>query len=201
MSIENKYDYIFKLLLIGDSGVGKSSIVLRFADDTFTDSYISTIGVDFKIRTITIRNKIIKLQIWDTAGQERFRTITTSYYRGAHAIIIVFDITDKLTFDNVENWLENINLYANNNIQKILIGNKSDLKMDRNLNQDLINSLINNYQLKYIETSAKNDYNINLIFEEISNQLLKAINEDRLDKYYSKNLITYKVSNKNSGCC
>lgn len=90
-------DYLFKLLLIGDSGVGKSCLLLRFADDSYTESYISTIGVDFKIRTITYKDQTIKLQIWDTAGQERFRTITSSYYRGAHGIIVVYDCTEQVS--------------------------------------------------------------------------------------------------------
>lgn len=94
-------DYLFKLLLIGDSGVGKSCLLLRFADDTYTESYISTIGVDFKIRTVDLDGKTIKLQIWDTAGQERFRTITSSYYRGAHGIIIVYDCTDQVRTSNL----------------------------------------------------------------------------------------------------
>lgn len=118
---------MFKLLLIGDSGVGKSCLLLRFADDTYTESYISTIGVDFKIRTIDLDGKTIKLQIWDTAGQERFRTITSSYYRGAHGIIVVYDCTDQDTFNNVKQWLEEIDRYACDNVNKLLVGNKCDL--------------------------------------------------------------------------
>lgn len=102
------YDYLFKLVLIGDSGVGKSCLLLRFADDNFTDSYISTIGVDFRFRTITIDDKIVKLQIWDTAGQERFRTITSAYYRGADGIIMVYDVTSSESFDHVEEWLSEV---------------------------------------------------------------------------------------------
>lgn len=101
-SIKRDYDYLFKLVLIGDSSVGKSCLLLRFADDSFTESYISTIGVDFRFRTVKIEDKTVKLQIWDTAGQERFRTITSAYYRGADGIIMVYDVTRRESFDHVQ---------------------------------------------------------------------------------------------------
>merc|ERR1711939_905039 len=127
MSSSTEYDYLFKLLLIGDSGVGKSCLLLRFADDTYTETYISTIGVDFKIRTVEIDGKVIKLQIWDTAGQERFRTITSSYYRGAHGIIVVYDVTDHETYDAVERWMTEIDRFAGPEVNKMIVGNKCDM--------------------------------------------------------------------------
>ena len=123
--------YLFKLVLIGDSGVGKSCLLLRFADDSFTDSYISTIGVDFRFRTVTIDMKTVKLQIWDTAGQERFRTITSAYYRGAHGIIMVYDVTNYESFEHVEEWLNEVNRHASESTLKLLVGNKADLQEDK----------------------------------------------------------------------
>ncbi|XP_022238981.1 ras-related protein Rab-8B-like [Limulus polyphemus] len=102
------YDYLFKLLLIGDSGVGKTCILFRFSEDAFNATFISTIGIDFKIRTVELDGKKIKLQIWDTAGQERFRTITTAYYRGAMGIMLVYDVTNDKSFENIKNWIRNI---------------------------------------------------------------------------------------------
>merc|ERR1712226_1673506 len=131
-----EYDYLFKLLLIGDSGVGKSCLLLRFADDSYLDSYISTIGVDFKIRTVEQDGKTIKLQIWDTAGQERFRTITSSYYRGAHGIIIVYDVTDQETFNNVRTWITEIEKYSSAGVCKILVGNKCDKEPQRQVSKE-----------------------------------------------------------------
>ena len=129
--IEKDYEHLFKLLVIGDSGVGKSCILLRFSDDVFTDNFISTIGVDFKIKKLDINGQQVKMQIWDTAGQERFRTITSSYYRGAHGIIIVYDITNKESFDHVERWLNEIKTFAGDNVEKVLVGNKCDLESKR----------------------------------------------------------------------
>ena len=121
-------DFLFKLVLIGDTGVGKSCILLRFADDAFTESYISTIGVDFRFRTIKVENKTVKLQIWDTAGQERFRTITSAYYRGADGIIMVYDVTNADSFGHVNDWLNEVNRYASESTCKLLVGNKNDME-------------------------------------------------------------------------
>ena len=123
-STKNKnYDHLFKLLLIGDSGVGKTCILFRFSDDAFNTTFISTIGIDFKIKTIDINGKRVKLQIWDTAGQERFHTITTSYYRGANGIMLVYDITNPKSFDNITKWLKNITDFASDDVERILRNN------------------------------------------------------------------------------
>ena len=103
-----KHDYLMKLLLIGDSGVGKSSALIQWTDHSFSGSFITTIGIDFKIKTIEIGGHIVKIQVWDTAGQERFRTITTAYYRGAMGIMLLYNITDETSFQNIHNWMRNI---------------------------------------------------------------------------------------------
>eukprot|EP00695_Tsukubamonas_globosa_P001376 TRINITY_DN239_c0_g1_i1.p1 TRINITY_DN239_c0_g1~~TRINITY_DN239_c0_g1_i1.p1 ORF type:complete len:205 (+),score=82.58 TRINITY_DN239_c0_g1_i1:147-761(+) len=159
-----EYDYLFKLLLIGDSGVGKSCLLLRFADDTYTESYISTIGVDFKIRTIQLEGKTIKLQIWDTAGQERFRTITSSYYRGAHGIIVVYDVTDMDSFNNVKTWLGEIDRYATENVNKLLVGNKSDLVTKKVVDTASAKEYADSLGIPFLETSAKNATNVEQAF-------------------------------------
>jgi len=166
-----EYDYLFKLLLIGDSGVGKSCLLLRFADDTYTESYISTIGVDFKIKTIKDEGKTIKLQIWDTAGQERFRTITSSYYRGAHGIIVVFDTTDLDSFNNVKQWLQEIDRYAAEGVNKLLVGNKADLASQRKVDYNLAQDFAQEYGLTYIETSAKVGQNVEQTFKTMAGDI------------------------------
>jgi len=171
--MNSEYDYLFKLLLIGDSGVGKSCLLLRFADDTYTESYISTIGVDFKIRTIELEGKTIKLQIWDTAGQERFRTITSSYYRGAHGIIVVFDVTDQESFNNVKQWLHEIDRYACQNVKKLLVGNKCDLASKRAVPTEQAQEFADSLGIQYLETSAKNSTNVEKAFTTMAGQIRK----------------------------
>ncbi|KAF4605658.1 GTP-binding protein [Pleurotus pulmonarius] len=149
------YDFLIKLLLIGDSGVGKSCLLLRFCDDAWTPSFITTIGIDFKIRTIELDGKRIKLQIWDTAGQERFRTITTAYYRGAMGILLVYDVTDERSFNNIRTWHANIEQHASEGVNKILIGNKSDWTDKRAVTEEQGRELASELGIKFMETSAK----------------------------------------------
>jgi len=124
-------DYLFKLLLVGESGVGKSCLLLRYADNVYNENYISTIGVDFKIRTIEIDGKRVKLQIWDTAGQERFRNIVSSYYRSADAVIFAYDMTDHHTFSKVTSWIAEVEKFSKKDAVKILVGTKSDMTWAR----------------------------------------------------------------------
>ncbi|KAM9733695.1 ras-related protein Rab-1B-like isoform 3-T3 [Menidia menidia] len=185
-----EYDYLFKLLLIGDSGVGKSCLLLRFADDTYTDSYISTIGVDFKIRTIDMEGKTVKLQIWDTAGQERFRTITSSYYRGAHGIIIVYDVTEQESFNNVRQWLDEIERYACENVSRLLVGNKSDLVSKKVVDAASAQvtgtasisfrapELASTLKVPFMETSAKSSVNVERAFLTMASEIHKRLASD-----------------------
>merc|ERR1711988_549048 len=172
-----EYDYLFKLLLIGDSGVGKSCLLLRFADDTYTESYISTIGVDFKIRTIEIDGKTIKLQIWDTAGQERFRTITSSYYRGAHGIIVVYDVTDLESFNNVKNWLHEIDRYAVEGVNKLLVGNKCDLISKKQVESTSAKEFAESLNIPFLETSAKTAVNVENAFIKMAKEIKERLSQ------------------------
>ncbi|CAL9198289.1 unnamed protein product, partial [Musa hybrid cultivar] len=156
--MSNEYDYLFKLLLIGDSSVGKSCLLLRFADDSYVDSYISTIGVDF----------------WDTAGQERFRTITSSYYRGAHGIIIVYDITEMESFDNIRQWLSEIDRYANDSVCKLLVGNKCDLVENRVVEMEKAKAFADSLCIPFIETSAKDSINVEKAFLTMCAEIKKS---------------------------
>jgi Ras-related protein Rab-1A len=155
------YDVLTKIIMIGDSGAGKSCVILRFADDEFTESYISTIGVDFKLRTMAMDGLTVKLQIWDNAGRERFRTITSSYLRGAHACVVIFDVTDAESFAHVSDWLSEIERYAQENVVRILVGNKSDLESKRCVSSREANEFAVSRGMEYIEVSAKTGHNVN----------------------------------------
>lgn len=207
-----KYDYLIKLLFIGDSGVGKSCLLLRYSDDSFTSSFITTIGIDFKIKSIVIDDSKIKLQIWDTAGQERFRTITTAYYRGAMGILLVYDVTDENSFKNVGNWMKQIEQNAADNVNKILIANKCDVDpSERKVSFEQGQALANQYGIQFYETSAKTNYNVDAAFMSISKDIVTRlkINPDHYGGAdgNSNNQLKLKEDEKNkqngasSSCC
>lgn len=197
----SEYDYLFKLLLIGDSGVGKSCLLLRFADKTYTDSYISTIGVDFKIRTIELEGKTIKLQIWDTAGQERFRTITSSYYRGAHGIIVVYDVTDKESFDHVKQWLNEIERYASVEVQKLLVGNKCDLVSKKDVQTETAQAFADKLEIPFLETSAKAATRVEDAFLMMANEIKKTIAVQTTSSNGNQVAISGTSIENKGGCC
>lgn len=157
-----------KLLLVGDSGVGKSCLLLRFVEDKFNHSFITTIGIDFKIRTIESKGKRIKLQVWDTAGQERFRTITTAYYRGAMGIVLIYDVTDSRTFENTENWYQTVTQHANEDAQIFLVGNKADDDVNRQVSKEQGQELATRLKIPFLEASAKSNENVDAIFYELA---------------------------------
>jgi len=194
----NEYDYLFKLLIIGDSGVGKSSLMNRFSDNIFNETFINTIGVDFKIRTINMDGKMIKLQIWDTAGQERFRTIVSSYYRGAHGIMLVFDITNKESFNNIPMWCEEIKKYASGSVKKILIGNKSDFDTKRQVEYSEAKELADSMNMDYIETSAKTALNVEKAFYDLAillqNNMVVSNNKPDINVVTPVNITTANCS-------
>ena len=169
------YEYLFKILLIGNSNVGKSSLFLRFVDEIWKENFVPTIGVDFKIKSIKIDNKIIKLQIWDTAGQERFRSILSSYYKGANGILLLYDITNVNSFKNLSNWLIDIEKNSSKDVKKILIGNKCDLNELRKIPINKGKEFADTYNMKFIETSAKNNVNINECFNILGKELLNNL--------------------------
>lgn len=162
------YDMIMKLLLVGDSGVGKSCLLLRFVEDKFNPSFITTIGIDFKIRTIESKGKRIKLQVWDTAGQERFRTITTAYYRGAMGIVLIYDVTDSRSFENVENWFQTVTQHTNEDAQIFLVGNKCDDEVNRQVSKEQGQELAAKLNVPFLEASAKSNENVDSIFYELA---------------------------------
>ncbi|CAF0736150.1 unnamed protein product [Rotaria sordida] len=171
------YDYLFKLLLIGDSGVGKTCVLLRFCDSAFSTTFISTIGIDFKIRTIDLDGRKIKLQIWDTAGQERFKTITTAYYRGAMGIMLVYDITSEKSFDNIKNWIRNIEEHASAEVERMLIGNKCDMQDKRQVSREKGEHLAMEYGIKFMETSAKGNINVDEAFLSLAKDIKAKIDK------------------------
>ncbi|XP_029973156.1 ras-related protein Rab-15-like [Salarias fasciatus] len=173
-----QYDILFRLLLLGDSGVGKTCMLRRFTDSEFDPSHISTIGVDFKMKTVEIDGVKVRVQIWDTAGQERYQTITKQYYRRAQGIIFVYDITSEPSFQHIAKWASDVDEYAPDKVQTILVGNKSDEEIRRQVTKEQGSKLAKAYGMEFFETSASTSNNISESFIRVTELVLQAHKRD-----------------------
>lgn len=168
------YDVCVKSIVIGDSGVGKSSLLYRYTDHDWNPHYIATIGVDFKVLTFERRGKIVKLQLWDTAGQDRFRSITQSYYRGSHAVMLVFDVTNRESFDNVRQWVADVRRFGGDQLPMVLVGNKCDCDAQRQVTDAEAADLAAALGCKYVRASAKDNCNVDAAFEGLVDDCVEA---------------------------
>ncbi|XP_008286906.1 RAB11a, member RAS oncogene family, like [Stegastes partitus] len=208
---EDEYDYLFKVVLIGDSGVGKSNLLSRFTRNEFNLESKSTIGVEFATRSIQVEGKTVKAQIWDTAGQERYRAITSAYYRGAVGALLVYDIAKHLTYENAERWLKELQDHADSNIVIMLVGNKSDLRHLRAVPTDEAKAFAEKHDLSFLETSALDSSNVELAFQMILTAIYNIVSQrqmsGRSDSDFSpaSNVVPITVeptqSSSNKGVC
>jgi Ras-related protein Rab-1A len=194
------YDYLFKVLLIGDSSVGKTSVLLRYVDDKFNAEFQTTIGVDFKVSTFAMEGKSVKLQLWDTAGQDRFKNIVASYYRGAHGILLMFDITNAASFQNVQRWFDEAQNYLQRSVPKLLIGNKADLAAQRAVRMEDARTLAERLGVEYVETSAKNNVNVKAAFETLTRNIM-ASSVVNLQPSTSRGTKVNATKPVQTGCC
>ena len=174
-TIEQDYDEKIKLMVLGDSSVGKSSILTKYCKNQFFTKYITTIGIDFQTKYLNINNKKIKVQIWDTAGQERYRVVTKNYFNTSNGFIIIYDITDRRSFNNINNWMEQIESFIGKEVKCILFGNKNDLENKRDVQIEEGKELAKKYNCPFFETSAKEGNNIEEGFKEIIMEIIKVI--------------------------
>lgn len=195
------YDIHIKLLMLGDSGVGKTSLVLRYCEDTFNPSLLSTLGIDFKTKMIELEELITKLQVWDTAGQEKFRAITTSYFKGSHAVMLVYDCTDRDTFHNIGKWTRQIKDHGDLNTNIILVGNKADDETARVVSTEEGQTIAEEFNIAFVEVSAKLNIGVNEAFERVALETKRRLlGQDKVGQASTVKLGVKNHSNKGS-CC
>jgi small GTP-binding protein len=209
MTSSEKENMVAKILTIGESGVGKTCILLRYTDNKFIKHHLTTIGIDYKTKDVNINGKSIKLKIWDTAGQERFRNITQQYYKGADGIVLVFDLTDRNSFEKVREWMKQIQSYTQReSIAIVLLGNKCDAENKAVLVKEA-NDIASEYNMKFFETSAMNNINIEESFKQLSTEIMKIkesknANYDNTPQNLSQQLKPVDKNEKREkkrGCC
>jgi Ras-related protein Rab-1A len=171
-----EYDILCKVIIVGDTGVGKSCLLTMYSDNYFSNQHTATIGVDFKLKTQKILEKKVKIQIWDSAGQERFRTITGSYYRGANGVLLVFDCTNEESFRNVPNWIDEIKKLSSPNVKMVLVCNKADLKDRRVISTEEASKFAQEHNIPYIETSAKAAFHVEEVFLKLVTSVIESRN-------------------------
>ena len=197
----SKKEFLYKILILGDSSVGKTCFLTRYADNTFQDVHMSTIGIDYKLKNVQMENgKIVKLQIWDTAGQDRFRSITKNYYKGANGIIVIFSVTDKRSFGNVKNWIHQIKAEVDEKVTIILVANKVDDEENREVTIEDGEELAHNFGLNFFECSAKTGANIISTFNELVKKMVE-INEKLGGKDEKLKLKQNKIGGNKKPCC
>jgi Ras-related protein Rab-8A len=201
MTEDESIERAFKIFLLGDSSVGKTCLLKRYTDDTFQDVYLSTIGFDYKFKRVTLNNgKKIKVQLWDTAGQERFHTIAKSYYKGAHGILLIYDVTNQKSFENIKKWLAQIKEEASSKVVVILVANKIDCEK-RVVSREDGESLAESFGLGFHESSAKNNVNVNESFQDLIEKIYEVY-QNTTAKALGKKLNNDSSNDKNNkGCC
>ena len=205
---DQKIKLSLKILLIGDSQVGKTSLLLKYTEHVFPEEHIATIGVEYKDKFIVKDNYNIRLQIWDTAGQERFHSITKNIYRNANGVLFVYDITNQESFNNIKNWIKDLQ-NVGNDIKGVIIGNKIDLEQKRDVSKQDLEEIGKKYNMPILETSAKQSINVNEGFELLVNELLKGKNENQIVEMFSRKTRsdlsisskTNSTKKQKSGCC
>ena len=179
---DENYDLIFKIVLIGDSGVGKTNILSRYINNEFSLATQSTVGVEFGSKIIKKNGKVIKLQIWDTAGQERYKSITSAYYKGSKGAFVVYDITRKTTYDNIDKWIGELKTNGSEDVLIMLVGNKSDLEDKREVITEEVEKKAQEQKLAFCETSALNGKNVEYAFEKLINEILKKVEKEKINE-------------------
>ncbi|XP_067135075.1 ras-related protein Rab-37-like isoform X2 [Centruroides vittatus] len=196
-------DLIHKTILVGDSGVGKTSLLVQFDQGKFqTGSFSATVGIGFTNKIVNVDETKVKLQIWDTAGQERFRSVTHAYYRDAHALLLLYDVTNKTSFDNTRAWLGEINEYAQDDVVIMLIGNKADVSAEREVKYEDGERLAKEYGVTFMETSAKTGMNVDLAFMAVARELLyNQTKEPDEARFNVAEYVRQESQRASTGCC
>jgi small GTP-binding protein len=197
---EKRVEILYKVLLLGDWSVGKTCLLMRYMDNTFTEMHLSTIGIDSKVKIVNLKEGLdAKIQIWDTAGQERYKTIAKSYIKGANGILLVYDVTQRTSFEGIKNWVKQIKDQVSSRVSVVLIGNKTDLVDKREVKTEEGEELGKEYNYQFFETTAKDGININEAFEALIKTIAEKYSYKPVNHGYK--LENEKVLNESKGCC